>query len=164
MSFDYGKICKFLYSEARCLDDKDFDSWVQFYDKRVEFWMPAWDDDGDITKDPRNEISLIYYDNRDGLEDRVFRIQTERSGSSSEPEPRTLHSISNIEIIESNDEVCSVRYNWITKSFRYNNINTFFGVIFVDLIMAESGDFLISRKKIILKNDYIGHVLDVYHV
>lgn len=164
MSFDYAEICKFLYSEARCLDDKDFDSWLQFYDEDIEFWMPAWDDDGEITKNPRNEISLIYYDHRSGLEDRVFRIQTERSGASSVPEPRTLHSISNIEIIESNDEVCSVRYNWITKSFRYNKINTFFGVTFIDLLKKENKGFLIHRKKVVLKNDYIDQVLDVYHI
>ncbi|MCR9189982.1 benzoate 1,2-dioxygenase small subunit [Marinobacter adhaerens] len=164
MCFDYGKICKFLYSEARCLDDKDFESWLQFYDKNVEFWMPAWDDDGDITKNPRNEISLIYYDNRSGLEDRIFRVQTERSGASSVPDPRTLHSISNIEIIDGNSEVCSIRYNWITKSFRYNKVNTFFGVTFVDLVSAGNEGFLITRKKVILKNDYIDQVLDVYHI
>jgi len=164
MVSDYEKICNFLYSEARCLDDKDFEAWIDHYDKNVEFWMPSWDDDGDITNNPRKEISLIYYDNRDGLEDRVFRIQTERSGASSEPEPRTLHSISNIEIVECGKELCSVRYNWITNSFRYNQVNTFFGVAFIDLIEGERERILISRKKVILKNDYIQQVLDIYHV
>ncbi|AHI32901.1 MULTISPECIES: aromatic-ring-hydroxylating dioxygenase subunit beta [Marinobacter] len=164
MTFDYEKVCNFLYSEARCLDDKDFQAWLNHYDTNVEFWMPSWDDDGSITSNPRTEISLMYYDNRHGLEDRVFRIETERSGASSEPDARTLHSISNIEIVERSNELCSVRYNWITKSFRYNQVDTYFGATFVDLIVNSGGDFLISRKKIILKNDYIHHVLDIYHV
>ncbi|MBL3558773.1 MULTISPECIES: aromatic-ring-hydroxylating dioxygenase subunit beta [Marinobacter] len=164
MNFDYENICKFLYSEARCLDDQDFERWLGHYDKNVEFWMPSWDDDGDLTSNPRNEISLMYYENRDGLEDRVFRIQTERSGASSEPAPRTLHSISNIEVVDCSNHVCNVRFNWITKSFRYNIVDTYFGVTFVDLIIDDGGDFLISRKKVVLKNDYIHHVVDIYHV
>jgi|TARA_R110000823_G_scaffold243927_2_gene368235 benzoate/toluate 1,2-dioxygenase beta subunit len=164
MTFYYEKVCGFLYSEARCLDDKDFEFWIRHYDKSVEFWMPSWDDDGNLTSNPRTEISLMYYDSRDGLEDRVFRIQTDRSGASSEPDPRTLHSISNIEITDASKESCSVRYNWITKSFRYNKVDTYFGVTFVELIVNSDENYAISRKKVILKNDYIDHVLDIYHV
>ncbi|MBN0653703.1 hypothetical protein JTM24_33900, partial [Pseudomonas aeruginosa] len=46
----------------------------------------------------QKEISLIYYPNREGLEDRVYRIKTERSGAST-PEPRTTHIISNVELM-----------------------------------------------------------------
>ena len=50
--------------------------------------MPAWDDDDRLTEDPQSEISLIYYPDRQGLEDRVFRIKTERS-SATMPDTRT---------------------------------------------------------------------------
>ena len=93
-------IQNFLSYEARLLDDKDWDRWVQCYRADVEFWMPAWDDDGTLISDPKREISLIYYPNRGGLEDRVFRIKTDRSSATSLPEPRTSHNISNIEILE----------------------------------------------------------------
>ena len=69
--------------------------------RTVEFWMPAWDDDDTLVTDPQREISLIYYNNRGGLEDRVFRIKTDRSSATSLPEPRTSHNISNVEIVES---------------------------------------------------------------
>ena len=52
--------------------------------------MPAWDDDDRLTEDPQSEISLIWYGDRGGLEDRVFRIRTERSSATSLPEPRTV--------------------------------------------------------------------------
>jgi benzoate/toluate 1,2-dioxygenase reductase subunit len=64
--------------------------------------MPAWDDNDRIVEDPQAEISLIYYAKRSGLEDRVFRIKTERS-SASTPEPRTSHNISNVEILSQDD-------------------------------------------------------------
>ena len=79
----------FLYKEARLLDDRRFDEWIECYHPDSQYWMPAWDDNGELTEDPQREISLIYYDNRGGIEDRVFRIKTDRSSATSLPEPRT---------------------------------------------------------------------------
>ena len=81
MSIAYDNVCAFLYREARYLDDRDWDSWLALYDKNVTFWMPSWDDDGELTEDPQSQISLIYYSRRAGLEDRIFRIRTERSSA-----------------------------------------------------------------------------------
>ena len=99
MSTSRDLLLDFLYREARLLDDRQWDDWLQCYSPDVEFWMPAWDDQDSLTEDPHREISLIYYPNRDGLEDRVFRIKTERS-SASTPEPRTAHLIANLEVPE----------------------------------------------------------------
>ena len=90
----------FLYYEARLLDDRQFEEWLECYREDAEYWMPAWDVDDTLTQDPQQEISLIYYPTRAGLEDRVFRIRTERSSATSIPEPRTNHNITNVEILE----------------------------------------------------------------
>lgn len=74
-------IAQFLYREARFLDDEQWDQWLACYAPTASFWMPAWDDDDRLTEDPQSEISLIYYPDRQGLEDRVFRIKTERSSA-----------------------------------------------------------------------------------
>lgn len=79
---DYYAICSFLYREARLLDDREWDEWLTCYMPDASYWMPAWDDNDQTTEDPQSQISLIYYPNREGLEDRVFRIKTERSGAS----------------------------------------------------------------------------------
>jgi benzoate/toluate 1,2-dioxygenase beta subunit len=152
----------FLFREARLLDDKQWDDWLACYHPAAEFWMPSWDDDGELTRDPQREISLIYYPNRGGLEDRVFRIKTERSAAST-PEPRTGHNLHNIEIVSQQGEEVQVRYNWQTLSFRYNTTDSHFGTTHVTLDLS-SGQPLIKRKYIVLKNDYIHHVIDVYHL
>ena len=113
---------QFLYREARFLDDKDWDSWLALYAPDVEFWMPSWDDDDKLTEDPQTEISLIWYGHKGGLEDRVFRIRTERSSATSLPEPRTSHNISNVEILEQQDGTCKLRFNWVTFYFRYKTV------------------------------------------
>ena len=80
MTTSYENVCAFLYQEARLLDDREWDAWIEMYDPQAEFWMPAWADDGELTTNPQTEISLFYYPSRGGLEDRVFRIRTELAG------------------------------------------------------------------------------------
>lgn len=154
---------QFLYREARCLDDRDWDGWLAHYAPDVEFWMPAWDDDDGLTEDPQSEISLIWYGNKGGLQDRVFRIRTERSSATSLPEPRTSHNISNVEILEQTPGECRLRFNWVNLSFRYKTTDTYFGTSFYTLD-TRGVQPLITRKKVVLKNDYIHHVVDIYHI
>lgn len=162
MNADYNAICTFLYREARLLDDRQWDEWLELYAEDVEYWMPSWDDDDRITEDPHSQISLIYYGNRNGLEDRVFRIKTERSGAST-PEARTSHAVLNVEVLADRGTEVDVRYNFHTMCHRYKATDAFFGTMFVTL-RRQAGSFLIGRKKIVLKNDYIRQVIDVYHV
>ncbi len=162
MSFDYHRICAVLYREARLLDDREWGDWLACYTEDVTYWMPAWDDDDRLTDDHESQISLMYYPDRGGLEDRVFRIKTERSGASM-PEPRTSHNIANVEVIAERGNEVDVRYNFNTFSHRYKMTDYFFGTMFVTLRMVGD-NLLISNKRIALKNDYIRQVLDVYHV
>lgn len=162
MSISYHDIQAFLYREGRLLDDREWDEWLALYRKDAEFWMPAWDDDDQLTRDPHSEISLIYYPNRDGLEDRVYRIKTERSGAST-PEPRTTHQVTNLEIMSQDGDTMELRFNWHTLSHRYKKTDSFFGTCFYSLDVSGETP-LITRKVVQLNNDYIHQVIDVYHV
>jgi len=155
-------ISSFLYREARLLDDREWDEWLACYSPTVEYWMPAWDDDDQLVEDPQQHISLVYYPNKEGLEDRIFRIKTERS-SASTPEPRTSHNISNVEILATRDDEVDLRFNWFTLSHRYKETESFFGTSFYTLDLRGSSP-VITRKKVILKNDYIRQVIDIYHI
>lgn len=162
MSLSIEEVTAFLYREARLLDDRQWDEWLTCYSPKAVYWMPAWDDDDQIVEDPQKHISLIYYPNRDGLEDRVFRIKTERSGAST-PEPRTSHNIANLELLGQRGDLLDLRFNWHTLSHRYKVTDSFFGTSFYTL--DTSGDApLIVDKKIVLKSDYIHQVIDIYHV
>ena len=162
MSISYDAVRDFLFREARYLDDKDWDNWLELYAADASFWMPSWDDNDELTEDPQREISLIWYGNRMGLEDRIFRIKTERS-SASVPDTRTSHNISNIELLEQADGLCKVRFNWHTLSFRYKTVDSYFGCSFYTLDVRGDSP-LIKAKKVILKNDYVRQVIDVYHL
>jgi benzoate/toluate 1,2-dioxygenase beta subunit len=160
--FDLEQVRSFLFREARLLDDRQWDEWIKLYSPNASFWMPAWDDDDQLVEDPQQHISLIYYPNREGLEDRVFRIKTERSGAST-PEPRTSHNIANVEIVEERDGELDLRFNWHTLSHRYKKTDSFFGTAFYTLD-TRGEELRILAKKVVLKSDYIHQVIDIYHI
>ena len=156
------EIRAFLYREARLLDDEQWDQWLECYSPSARFWMPSWDDDDQLITDPEREISLIFYPNRQGLEDRVFRIKTERS-SATMPDTRTSHNINNVEVVSSEGDVVTVRFNWHTLSHRYKTDFSYFGMS--RYIIDFSGDKpRILDKYVVLKNDYISQVIDIYHI
>jgi benzoate/toluate 1,2-dioxygenase beta subunit len=155
-------ICAFLYRESRLLDDEQWDEWLECYHTDAQFWMPSWDDDDQLITDPQREISLIYYPTRHGLEDRVFRIKTERS-SATMPDTRTSHNIANVEIESVEGQCYTVRFNWHTLSHRYKANFSYFGMS--RYVIDFSGERpLILNKYVVLKNDYINQVIDIYHL
>eukprot|EP00611_Tribonema_gayanum_P022932 TRINITY_DN4713_c0_g1_i1.p4 TRINITY_DN4713_c0_g1~~TRINITY_DN4713_c0_g1_i1.p4 ORF type:complete len:100 (-),score=17.48 TRINITY_DN4713_c0_g1_i1:616-915(-) len=70
-----SQITDFLTREAQAVDDREWDSWLALHEETVEYWVPAWDSEYETTSDPQAEMSLIYYNSRAGLEDRVFRLR-----------------------------------------------------------------------------------------
>lgn len=158
----YESVQDFLFKEARAQSERRWEDWLNFYAEDVEYHMPSWDDDNTPTTDPLREVSLIYYPNRQGLEDRVFRIETDRS-SATIPDTRYNRSISNLEIVSQTENSVEVCFNWTTHTFRYRHTDVYFGVSRYTL--DTSGDTpRIKKKYVLLKNDYVHHVLDVYQV
>ncbi len=92
----------------------------------------------------------------------MFRIRTEKSTAST-PDHRTSHNLTNIEIVENGSQGCTVRFNWLTCSMRYKTVDQYFGTSTYQLV-REDGEIRIKKKKVLLKNDYIHHVIDIYHI
>jgi 3-phenylpropionate/cinnamic acid dioxygenase small subunit len=153
-----------LYREAALLDEGAWDDWLALYTEDAVFWMPAWRDELTPTSDPDRELSLIYYEGRRGLEDRVVRA---RSGQSvaSHPRPRCLHMISNVRLIESmgdTAEIASV-FTVLLHDVRAERTHQFFGRYRHNL-RREAGIWRIARKHILLLNDTIPTVVDFYSI
>ena len=97
------------------------------------------------------------------MEDRVFRFKTDRSSATSLPEPRTGHNITNVEILSVDGDKVDIRFNWFTLYYRYQNVDTYFGTSFYTIDYSGTAP-VITEKKVVLKNDYIHHVVDIYHI
>ena len=151
-----------LYTEGRLLDAQDWDAWLALYLEDAEYWVPAWNGEHELTGDPQSEVSLIYYPDRTGLEDRVFRIRTGLS-SASTPLPRTSHLVSNIQATEQENRDVFVTASWQVTSFRHKSLTTFVGRY--EYCLRDTSDGLrIARKKTVVINDVIPNVMDFYSI
>lgn len=157
----WQSVQRFIAREALLLDSKDWDGWLDLYEEDAEYWVPAFGDDDQPTRDPQKEISLIYYKNRGGLEDRVYRIRTGRS-SATHPPMRTCHLFSLLDVIHVDGGI-KARTSWMTQSFRESDVLSYFGSAEYDLV--PNGDsWRIAAKKTIVFNDIPHVVLDVYNI
>lgn len=159
-----AQVSDLLAREGTALDELRYDDWLALFTEDCEYWVPAWKGEHTTTDDPKREVSLIYYSTRAGLEDRVWRI---RSGQSvaSRPVPRTTHMVGSIRIEQATGDLVKVSASWQAFSFFHKTkvSEPFFGRYFYDLTRA--GDELrIRRKKVILMNDYIPTMLDIYNI
>lgn len=157
----FVSVSRFLGLEAALLDARDWDAWLTLYTDDAEYWVPAWDDDGQPTTDPQREISLIYYPNRGGLEDRVFRIRTGRSASANQ-DTRTCHMVQLLRVEAKGARVLA-RANWSVHSFQESRTILYYG--WSDYELTPHGDgWRIAKRKSIVLNDIADTMLDFYMI
>lgn len=151
-----------LYREALHLDRREWDQWLALYAEDAVFWIPAWKSETEPTDDPAREMSLIYYEGRANLEDRVLRIRSGQSPAST-PLPRTVHLISNILVTGSEEGWVETSASWTVHRYdtRRKDSHVFFG-LYEHRLERRGEDWLIARKKVLLMNDIVPTVLDVY--
>lgn len=148
--------------EAVLLEDQRWDEWLELYTEDAVYWVPTWRHDGALTTNPECELSLIYYHGRAGLEDRIIRIKSSNSPAGRRMW-RTTHLIGNIRLLDSEEGRIKLRASWATHVFspRTNDMAVFFGQVEHDLVLRNDV-WRIVRKRIILQNDYIPTLLDIY--
>ena len=151
---------RLLYLEGRLLDDRRFDEWLTLYTEDCEYWVPAWHGEEILTADPSTELSLMYYRNRHGLEDRVFRVKTGTSAASM-PLPRTCHLVTNA-LFEKRQEALCATANWHTNVWRKENLQIYTG--YADYTFRQEDKLKIAKKKVVLINDLIDTVVDFYMI
>jgi len=162
------EITQFLYTEALALDERRWDDWLALYTEDCEYWVPAWKSEDEQTSNPRRELSLIYYAQRAGLEDRVWRVKSGRSVASAVL-PRTQHLISNPRIVEVNDrddrgaQTVQVACEWTTHQYqpKDHTVQMFFGR-YRQTLVRDGDTWRIAQKRIVLLNDYLPAKIDFY--
>jgi 3-phenylpropionate/cinnamic acid dioxygenase small subunit len=153
-----------LYREAAYLDRQQWDDWLGLYVPDCVFWVPSYISETTVTRDPQTEVSHIYYATRSGLEDRVWRI---RSGLSvaTIPMPRTMHAVTNVQLTAARDDALTLESNIAVDVFNLKNhaSHRLFGRAEHRLVMRD-GAWRIARKTVIVLNDYLPSVVDIYSV
>jgi len=159
-----NEVERLIYREAYCLDVRDFDGWLALYRDDAEFAMPAWIDETTLATDPANELFLIYFPDKTGLDDRVYRINT-RDSYASTPMPRSCHVIGNVLILSSMSETVEATCSWTLHQYGDRKGPRIHGGRYDYRLKRDAdGAFRIARKHIVFLNDRVDIPLDVYNV
>ena len=151
-----------LFEEGACLDQQRWHDWLALFSPDVEYWVPAWKGPFETTNDPDGEVSLIYYSDRLGLEERIWRLE-----SSSSPAhrtiPRTCHAVNNIRISHALPGQLRVEANWRVDFYEQKQVGLCFG--YYDYLLEKPDQkWIIAKKKTTLLNDCIPSYVDVYQL
>jgi 3-phenylpropionate/cinnamic acid dioxygenase small subunit len=160
---EFAEACVVVENEGLFLDEARWHDWLGLFSDDVRYWVPAWRSDGRLTADPEMELSQIFYDGRAALEDRVTRF-TSPDSPASNPAPRTTHLFSCFRLLEgSKPGSIHIRSSWVTHIFfpQRKAIHALFGSQRHTVISRDSR-WLIREKTVVIVNDYIPTMLDVY--
>jgi len=152
-----GEIERFLYLEARLLDEGDYDSWLVLLAPDIHYWMPIIENR--MRGDPIGTYGpdrVAYFDDTlDDIKRRVARFQS-RTAWAEDPATRHIHVISNIEVEagEKPDEVVahSIFINYRNRGERDEDI--LYGRR-RDLIRRRSGSWLLARRRILIAQNVL---------
>src|SRR6266481_6423019 len=115
MPVDRSAVERFLFQEARLMDEHRYDEWLALWDPDATYWIPCNADD----IDPTRNVSVVY-DRRGQLRNRIQRLK--ETLWLKEQTPRLKRIIGNIEISQSafSDEV-TVDANFILAQLHRHN-------------------------------------------
>lgn len=150
--------------EAVYLDEHRWGEWLDLYAEDCEYWMPMWRTEETLNANPQDGLSHIYYASRAGLDDRIARI-TSRKSPASRPLPRTCHMLGTELVVDHSEDSIAIRSSWSCHVVfpRHRDAHAFFGSYRHELQRSEGG-WRIRKKHIVLMNDYIPTLLDIYCV
>ena len=157
----YLAIEQFLYREARLLDERDFEGWLEMLAPDIHYWAPNRTNrivsakPGD--RDVAHELSAagdpaIYDETFDDLKLRIARTTTAKQLWCENPPSRVRHMISNIEayFADDADEEFNVHSNFVVYQARFDEKGIAFFGARTDRLRKVNGNLMIARRKIIL--------------
>jgi 3-phenylpropionate/cinnamic acid dioxygenase small subunit len=110
-----------LFVEARLLDERRYQEWVDLFADDGVYWVPIHPEVGD----PRQQVSLAC-DDRRRLQDRIARLDTGWAHSQL-PASRTVRAVTNVEAWRGDDDSMEIRSNLVVHEFRRGRHQTFAG-------------------------------------
>lgn len=142
-----------LFEEAARLDGRRFDDWLALFSADAIYWVPS----GADTIDPRREVSVVY-DDVEALRERVWRLGSGMAYAQ-DPPSRTVHSVANVQIVGSSDDLVHVDSVFSVTEFRRGRQFVHAGR-YRHHLRREGGDLRIVLKKVELVNNdgYLGNL------
>ena len=144
------EIERFLYLEARLMDEHRFDEWLALWDlEDATYWIPVNDDDSD----PTRSVSIVY-DRRGQLRNRIQRLK--ETLWLREMSPRLKRIVGNIEIADSSASAGATEFS-VNSNFILAELHRHHQVIWagsaVHKLLERDRQLRIKSKKVVLLNN-----------
>ncbi len=144
---------RFLIREARLLDERRFEEWVELFADDAHYWMPVRGDKSNKRggREFAGPRELAYFDEtKDTLARRVAKIRTGLAWAE-EPPSRTRHLITNVaaETTERPEEYRVSSYFMLYQTRLETKQDLFVGMR-DDLLQRVGGDWRIAQRTILL--------------
>ncbi len=142
-----GELERFVYREARLIDEKRLDEWHELFAEDALYWMPL--ERGQT--DPHSHTSL-YCEDKFLLKVRIERLKNPLSHSQQQPS-FCQHVLQRPQVVnrDADSNECSLRTPFVYLETRRDEQFVLGGVAYHDL-RREEGDLRIAVKRIELLN------------
>lgn len=150
---------RFLYAEAKLLDDRRFQEWYELFADDVRYFMPLRQNR--LSREQDQEFSgdddLSYFDDdKRFLHSRVLRLDTGMAWAE-DPPSRTRHLITNVIVdpIQVADDEYQVDSNFLVYRNRLETEVDLFAGSRSDVLRRTSDGWLIANRKIVLDQNVL---------
>ena len=139
------EIEQFLYREARLLDERKFNEWLELFTDDIRYWMPVMSTVERGSREVATGREMAHFDDNKGtLTIRVKRLYT-GSAHAEEPQSRTRHFVSNVEVTENGAEL-TVYSNFIVYRTRLETDENWFVGRRVDTLRKAGNGWNIAKR------------------
>lgn len=148
---------QFLYHEARLLDERKFDDWLDLLTDDIHYWMPIRRTT--MVRDIENEFTapgaMAFFD--DDKAYLAIRVKKMAAGNawSEDPPSRTRHFVTNIRIVDIQGDEITIEANFHLYRTRLDSEEDSWIGRREDVIRRSDGNFMIARRHIFLEQTLI---------
>lgn len=143
---------RFLYKEARLLDNEAWDAWLALMTEDIHYWMPTQENRRRVDKKGayRVEGAALYNDNLRDLTRRVTRFK-QPSAWAEDPATRHVHVVSAVEAYKAEkDNEFIVHSTIVNYRSRVERDNDLLVARREDVLRLEDGKLRIAKRKILM--------------
>lgn len=151
---------RFLYREARLLDDGQLRDWLALFTADAVYWMPARETRNDGSGVARPGEMALFEDDKAFLLARIERLEGGFAHAETPPS-RTRRFVTNIEIVEAEPNELVVRSNILLFQSRLERTEQFYVGTREDRLRRGAEGWRIARRKITLDQTLLPRTLSV---
>jgi 3-phenylpropionate/cinnamic acid dioxygenase small subunit len=146
-----NKVEGFLVHEARLLDERRFEEWMELFTPEGYYWAPSRPDQ----QDPWTEVSLMF-DDREIMQNRIGRLRHPKIYAQM-PHSRATRQVSNVGIDSVDEASGEMTVRSVLFMFEYrptlpHPIERLFAATCFHRLRSEGAGFRIASKKVQLTN------------